>query len=57
MKSVYAALAASVLFAGAAEARTWDIRPGAGAEQAAADGDDRRPARATPSQSRADATI
>jgi len=33
MRFVYAALAAIVLFAGAAEARTWDIRPGPGAEQ------------------------
>lgn len=33
MRFVYAALAASMLLAGAAEARTWDIRPGPGAEQ------------------------
>jgi len=33
MKSVTAALAAFMLFAGAAEARTWDVRPGADAEQ------------------------
>jgi parallel beta-helix repeat protein len=32
MKYVTAALAAYVLFAGAAEARTWDIRPGSDAE-------------------------